>query len=318
MTTHSLNRRIRDYFELRVHQKSGVEFQNFFGDIMVALYPNFTKIVSYVGDGGNDGYISTEKRYYQVYAPAPSTSLQSIASYATRKLVADYNKLKNKWGVILHFHFVLNDRMQGIDPRVAFQLEQIKSSDANLLTAEVIGMNRLYEIFSQLPTDKQMLIVEFTPLEETGVPNYEYLTKILVHFLDMAARSNCNSPLVAPQLEEKIKFNGFDQEIHDRILNNCRYVADVENYFVSSPDEEQKVAALLRNIYYRVKNDIQNYCANSSAIRYHEMIRYMLPSYVTRLAQEEQKRYYYAAEIIFAKYFESCDVFESPLGTDSE
>lgn len=317
MTTHSLNRRIRDYFELRVNQKSGVEFQNFFGEIMVAVYPNFTKIASYRGDGGNDGYISTEKRYYQVYAPAPSTSSQSVASYAKNKLAKDYNKLKNVWGVILHFHFVLNDRMQGIDPAVAFQLDKIKSSDANLLTAEVIGMDRLYEIFSRLPTDKQMLIINFIPLEETGVPNYECLTKILVNFLDMAARSNCNDPLVAPQLEEKIKFNGFDQEIHDRILNNCRYVADVENYFVSSPDEEQKVAALLRNIYCQVKNDIPDYCVNTPIIRYHEMIRYMMPSYVTSLAQEEQKRYYYAAEIIFAKYFESCDVFESPLGPHS-
>ncbi|KEJ91102.1 ABC-three component system protein [Synergistes jonesii] len=318
MSTHIMERQIRDYFELRVHQKSGVEFQEFFSDIMIAIDSRFIKIASYRGDGGNDGCITEEKRYYQVYAPAPSTSQQTVSQYAVQKLNTDYNKLKKHWGPVEHFHFVLNDHMRGIDPNVVLQLTKIKDSDPNLQTADPIGMDRLYKMFSQLQQDKQMLIIEYIPLDGSGIPNHEYLKNILTHFLNMQHRSNVDSPLVSPKLEEKIRSNGLTQKIRDRILENSKYVSDVEDYFVSSPDEEQKIAALLRRIYCKVIDEVHDYSANAPDIRYHEMIRSMLPSDVKDMDLETQKSYYYAAEIIFTKYFESCDVFEPPFSPDSQ
>ena len=100
-------------FSVRIYKKNGTEFQSFFEDIMQKAFPNFKKVPSGGGDGGNDGWIKELGRYYQVYAPNnPATKDAESA----RKLKANFKTLKEKWvkiSEIKEYYFVFNDKYFG-------------------------------------------------------------------------------------------------------------------------------------------------------------------------------------------------------------
>jgi hypothetical protein len=100
-------------FRNKIHSKNGTEFQSFFENIMEKAFPNFKKVPSASGDGGNDGWIKELGRYYQVYAPnTPATK----DSFAASKLKKDFQKLKENWNNITEireYYFVFNDKYLG-------------------------------------------------------------------------------------------------------------------------------------------------------------------------------------------------------------
>ena len=100
-------------FKIKIHSKNGTEFQTFFENIMEIAFPDFKKVPSGGGDGGNDGWIKNLGRYYQVYAPNTPAIKDSDAA---TKLVKDFNTLKKEWGNISEvkeFYFVYNDKYSG-------------------------------------------------------------------------------------------------------------------------------------------------------------------------------------------------------------
>ena len=97
-------------FKLEIHSKNGTEFQSFFENIMEKAFPNFKKVPSGGGDGGNDGWIKEIGRYYQVYAPNTPTTKDSDAAI---KLKEDFQKLQENWDNIAElkeYYFVFNDK----------------------------------------------------------------------------------------------------------------------------------------------------------------------------------------------------------------
>jgi len=100
-------------FRNKIHSKNGTEFQSFFENIMEKAFPNFKKVPSGGGDGGNDGWIKELGRYYQVYAPnTPATKDSDAAS----KLKSDFQTLKANWSNITElkeYYFVFNDKYFG-------------------------------------------------------------------------------------------------------------------------------------------------------------------------------------------------------------
>jgi hypothetical protein len=73
-------------FKLKVYESSGNSFQKLFSDIMVLNNPAFRRVCAYgnKGDGGNDGYVPSEQRYYQVYGPEYYADSSSVVAYAKK------------------------------------------------------------------------------------------------------------------------------------------------------------------------------------------------------------------------------------------
>ena len=61
---------------------------------MEKAFSDFQKVPSGGGDGGNDGWIKTIGRYYQVYAP---NTPQTKDSDAAKKLKTNFRTLKENW-----------------------------------------------------------------------------------------------------------------------------------------------------------------------------------------------------------------------------
>ncbi len=108
---------VRKAFKLRIHESNGNAFEDLFCDVMRASNKDFKKVKPQgrIGDRKNDGFIQSEGKYYQVYAPQSPTGNPTSA---TSKLEGDLDGLIAYWGnkhnyEIKHFYFVFNDKYHG-------------------------------------------------------------------------------------------------------------------------------------------------------------------------------------------------------------
>lgn len=123
---------LRIQFWLKIHEKSGSEFQSFFEDIADKAIVGFQKIRPYgnQGDGGNDGYVHSEGAYYQAYAPS---SPQEKDAEAAKKMKDDFAKLQNSgWNEISNikkYSFVFNDKGNGVSIEIEKALAELKNAN---------------------------------------------------------------------------------------------------------------------------------------------------------------------------------------------
>ena len=107
-------------FEMAYIKKRGNEFQDFFSTLMEKCHPDdFIRVRPWgnVGDRKNDGYLKSERRIFQVYAPNEMEAAKAIA-----KIDQDFTEALPYWNT--HFQnwsFVHNSR-DGLGPDVAKKL----------------------------------------------------------------------------------------------------------------------------------------------------------------------------------------------------
>ena len=105
-------------FENRVYSLNSYEFQKFFEDIMLKKFPgHFQRVRPYgnKGDGGNDGFMKEDGKYFQSYAPLKVN--EDKEKEAIQKFRDDFQKLlSSEWGnfsKIKEYYFVYNDKFYG-------------------------------------------------------------------------------------------------------------------------------------------------------------------------------------------------------------
>lgn len=121
-------------FWLKVHQKSGIEFQTFFEQIMEKAYPNFQKIRPYgrEGDKGNDGYRPSEGIYYQAYAPSDPSEKEADAA---EKFKDDFGKLMKGWdkiSTIRELNFVYNEKGSGLTVKLEEAKAELRAANPQI------------------------------------------------------------------------------------------------------------------------------------------------------------------------------------------
>ena len=139
-------------FKEKIFQKNGSLFQDFFENLMQVTDSRFIKIKPQGrnGDGGNDGYIPEEGKYFQNYAPE---NPQEKDSKAAKKFKEDFEKLKNTWDKfteIQSYNFVFNDKQCGTG-------EKLREAKADL---ERLNPNITFEIV--LPINLEKIVLNLT------------------------------------------------------------------------------------------------------------------------------------------------------------
>ena len=130
-----------------------------------------------------------------------------------------------------------------------------------------------------------------------------------------------DSSVTAPKLLEKLQFNRLSQQISDMIKCKSRESSLIDNYFIKNPNDSQAIAMRLHNLYEESKNLIPDSDADAQDLRYFWIKKRMLPQNISRdLENDNIKAHAFsdAADIIMAKYVESCDVYEPPVSVDSK
>lgn len=299
----------RQFFRLKVHESMGDAFQALFSKVMQYATPGFQAVSPWGnwGDGGNDGWIDTEAHYFQVYGPKPSNQIKELE--AVNKSIGDFDKLVAKWGTVSKYTFVMNDYFKGIPAPVGYSLKKLAEEKCLEYTGVMGGMELLKEFMSLSECDKQD-IVGLIPEVDLDFVDSRAVGEVLSFLAYKSSTTLAFLSETAPDFDVKIKINGITKPIKLR-LETFSYQLYLINDFLHSVDNglEQSIAQEVKETYAQSKLAVPENIPDCADLRYLWMIDKLLPPGVHASAVAS---YRFAAELILAKYFETCDAYEHP------
>lgn len=299
----------RLHFKLKLHEVEGNAFQRLASDILHGVFPGFVPVApaGRLGDGGNDGFVPSEGRYFQVYGPQAGSSQQPAG--VVRKAQQDFAKLRTHYPDVRRYSFVYNERYQGAPKGLLDALEQMQRQTG--VACDVLASRDLEDLFMKLPEDKRQAILHGVPVALPEWVDPRAVGEVLQHLADAVARPNPVRER-APDFEAKIAFNNLPSMVADR-LRAMSYQASMVDDFLAARSQHlaQAIAEELRALYETSKERFGGDAANAPALRYLWLIEQLVPPQA-RAHPHALKAYREAAEVVLAKYFESCDIYEQP------
>ena len=188
-------------FRDRIFSKKGTEFQTFFESIMNKKYPDFQTIKPYgkEGDGGNDGWVKSIGRYYQVYAPDEPVVKESDAA---DKLEIDFQKLKTTWNEISEikeYRFVFNDKYTGSITLLEQKIKKLEIDNPDI-SFKLFLAKELESLFIELP-EEDILSLGFTTDQRESI---KIITKYLKNVEDEIDKESINLAYAILQKSKEI------------------------------------------------------------------------------------------------------------------
>lgn len=314
-------------FKLKVYESSGNAYQDLFAKVMVYVYPEFQRISVFHGDGGNDGFIPSRGWYFQVYAPEVSTQQESAEKKARKKIPEDFKKLIDNWHEacpMKKYSFVYNDRFHGIPTPIVKVVQEMNNRNPSI-DIECFDSQRLLNCFmtEKLSDEQRSDIVGFCPDLATyyGL-GHDALAKLLFSIVnEYGGAWSFHQRSYAPNFEEKLNYNKLSDYIKALLHFRVRETAYIDEFFYKFPDDDQAVANAINCLYKQSMGIIPDEAEGCQDLRFMWIRQNIIPETLRGNMNNDKIKataFYAAADMIIAKYFESCDVFESPLGTDSE
>jgi hypothetical protein len=300
----------RTLFKLEIYKVSGESFQRLFENIASYRYSNFQAVAPYgnQGDGGNDGWISSENRYFQVYGKKANSDTN--LSYILNKATGDFNTIKENWGQIDYYHFVYNDRFEGAPAPVIKAVSDLKITH-NLKESSVWDSRKLEQLFMELTDDQKKSILGSIPVDIPNGIDSRLVAELLKHLADNISSSMVLLNQTAPDFNEKIQFNGLTEPVYIFLKNYGYQTQDVDDFLIKRDTGlKQSIATEMQDMYEESKKIIPD-SIDAANIRYVWMIEKLIPDYAKNHAHT-LKAYREAAQVILAKYFEICDIYEHP------
>lgn len=306
---------LRLFFKLKVYQTSGMDFQVFFSTIMSYLDPDFVGIKPHGnwGDGGNDGCNPKTKHYYQIYAPLASTAANAIAEF--NKAVTDYGKLIKKWGEVKGYSFVVNDKFTQIPAPLQNNFQNF-IEEKEIPEGRIICSLQLQKLFMKLDEDTKLDVLGMYCIDEGLTSDFEpTLIGELINYLI----ENSDNPFnfltgEAPNYDEKITFNNLSKFLAARLISNYAEVYKINDFLdMQGDDLSQNLSLSINKIYKEISSSIPLDDEERSSLIYFALREALIPKYANK-DKLSKRSYTSIAEIIIAKYFSTCDVYEDPNG----
>ena len=291
------------YFKLKIYQKDGYEFQNFFTSIMNKYDSEFTTIKTQgnIGDRKNDGYIPSKGIYYQVYAPEKIDATEAIS-----KIENDLSGLIEYWNDICpikEYNFVMNDKYKGAYPTINAKILEVGRKYN--ITTKLLLASQIENIFFQLKDEDIMEIlgnIISVPIENLS---FNSLNDVIEGIMKLPFKTE--ESLIAPaEMEEKIKFNNLNNQVSNILNEHSIYIGQLEEYFSNKGDfEREKVQQILTGIYEEAIKKISNDETDANSIRFFYIVDKITPA-------QNNISIMNAIYILMSYYFEACDIFLNP------
>lgn len=290
----------RPYYELAFENKylrlKGIEFQNFFSQIMETRYPNdFIPIRPWgkYGDRKNDGYLSSEQVVHQVYAPNNMS-----ASEAIRKIDEDFNGALAYWNGKMKTWIFVHNSYDGLSSEITNKLEDLKQIHSSIKISH-IGRAELRNIIFSL-SDQDIAPILGPAPTETALKNIQFEDLKIV----ISSIKGQNPTLyvdLRPVPQNKITSNKLSEDVKTLIISGMRKSHLVEVFFNDwhDPTLGDGIAESFKTHYLRLKeaklapDDI-----------YMELIRFAGGSEIGSASHSA------AVLAIVSYFFEQCDIFE--------
>lgn len=310
---------VRKAFKLRIHESNGNAYEDLFCEVMRAANKDFKKVKPQgrIGDRKNDGFIQSEGRYYQVYAPQSPTGNPTSA---TSKLEKDLDGLIAYWRSehnyeIKHFYFVFNDKYHGAYPEIYTTLNNVKHKH-NLDVCDVFLSSELEDIFMELPADSIASICGYYPKpEDIGFIDNSIVAEIVGYVSNNYSGFSDSQTNEPPDFYNKILFNKLGKSTAMHLNVGAYQVGYIEDYFrTNSNFSRQQSRDSLNKMYQHYLNtdNVQAALATGlpvSDIVFKNMVDEMLPESLSNIQRRDYERNVIA---VMAFFFEACDIFEEP------
>ena len=290
------------YFKLKIYQKDGYEFQDFFTSIMNKYDSEFTPIKTQgnIGDRKNDGYIPSKGIYYQVYAPERIDATETI-----NKIENDIDGLIKYWNdvcPIKEYNFVINDKYKGAYPTINEKILEVGKKYN--ITAKLLLASQIENIFFQLKDEEIIEIlgsIITVPMENLS---FNSLNDVIEGIMKLPFK--IDELLITPaEMEEKIRFNNLNQEISNILNQHSIYTGQLEEYFSNKGNfEREKVQQILTGIYEESRKNIDD-IADANSVRFFYIVDKITP-------EKANVSIMNAIYILMSYYFETCDIFLNP------
>lgn len=139
------------YFETKFENKflksKGNEFQSFFNDLMERAYKDDympCRPWGKQGDKKNDGFLKSDRRLFQVYAPNEMTARE-----ANKKIDEDFKGAKKYWKEYFDKWSFVHNARDGIPPHVQEKILELEKNNPGI-KLDLWGWENLREVFRQL------------------------------------------------------------------------------------------------------------------------------------------------------------------------
>jgi len=286
-------------FENGFLRAKGDEFQTFFERLMGLAYKaDFMACRPWgnQGDRKNDGYLKSERRLFQVYAPH-----EMEAAKATAKITEDFEGAKKHWTTHFDRWVFVHNATDGLPPHVQKLLLDFEAANPGILL-EPWCLEELRLVFRGLTNDDKSSWFGPAPTEET---------KIRLGFADLKVVLERIAALPAPPMPDvqdvptgKIEANALSEAVARLLKEGMIKTPLVEDFLSQWHDETlgERLAEAFKAEYRRlcgehVPNEI-----------FAELQSWAGGNLIG--APEHQL----AVITVIAYYFERCDIFEEPPG----
>jgi hypothetical protein len=291
----------RSWYEMKFRDtfrsKDGKGFQDFFSELMEMRYPgDFQRVKPYgkLGDRKCDGYHTSIKAVYQLYAPE-SLNLERML----KKIDEDFLGALAFWkDQMLEWRFVHN-QWRGLAADVIFALNGL--GVAHKLRVAHWGEPEIrIEVF-RLNDENITLLLGFAPtkanISELGIEDLRVVLERIAQQPFLAESE------IRPVPQEKLKANALSDDVQRLLLVGMQKSALVGRFFSTWHDPQfgDRVARAFRKRYEELK--AANILGDDAFL---ELLKF------AGGAERKAPRIEAAVLAVLAFLFEACDIFEAP------
>lgn len=284
-------------FENTFLRAKGDEFQTFFERLMALAHKaDFMACRPWgnIGDRKNDGFLKSERRLFQVYAPNEMTAHDAIV-----KITEDFEGARIHWGTHFDKWTFVHNAAYRLPPQIHEVLLDFEKSNAGI-TLEPWGLEELHQVFRRLSLEDLISWFGYAPTEESKAKLGFKDLQVVLESLESKASSPGSTIRDVPS--GKIESNDLSESTSYLIKAGMAKTALVSEFFDRWPDETlgERLAVAFREEYARFRGTMRS-----------DQIFGKLQEWAggNLLSTPEHQM---AVLTIVAYYFERCDIFEEP------
>ena len=284
-------------FENAFLKAKGNAFQSFFNDLMGRAYKS-----DYLpcrpwgnrGDQKNDGFLKSDRRLFQVYAPNEMTENEAI-----KKIDEDFNGAKKFWGEHFDKWSFVHNAHDGLPPHIHRKILEFEKDNPGI-TLDPWGYIELLDIFRKITREDLEPWLGYAPNSSIKTKIGFKDIQIVLEAIVIKSREPGVKPKKVPP--KKIEANQLSESIAELIKAGMSKAMVVDDFFKKwhDPTFGEKIAAAFRKKYDQLREE---FTPNEI---FHELQKWIGGS-ERRTAEHEM-----AILTVIAYYFESCDIFEEP------
>ena len=289
------------YYELKFkdlfRDAKGSVFQSFFEKLMGLAYPtDFMPCRPWGnrGDRKNDGFLKSERRLFQVYAPNEMTEREAIA-----KITEDFEGAKTHWGEHFDRWVFAHNAVDGLPPHVQKLILDLEKTNSGI-SLESWGLNEFLLVFRKISNADRISWLGAAPTDETKASlGFEDLQPVLV---TLGHRTVGSDTPVRDVPMGKIEANALSESVATLVKSGMTKSPLVGDFFAQWHDETlgERIAEAFRNEYASLRGS-----------RTPDEIFSALQHWAGGPERGTPEREM-AVLAVIAYFFDSCDIFEEP------